>query len=220
MSFQANYGRFFMQRRAFLAVAMVCSLAAVSQAAITVSTGGPYNFLQGTVGNIVTVTGSAGAGEMIEGMNFTLGIGDQTTAGTPIITGVDIIGPGTVFNPNNTGQFNVVNPVPTLVTVYSVTTAAGAVSATGTLGFATISTVGVAPGSYALNLKKNVGFPQPTFSFAPAGFTLVRDDFSTDATAVINVLEIPEPASVVMGLFAVAGFAAVAIRRHRARKSA
>jgi hypothetical protein len=191
----------------------------MAHAAITVSTGGPYVFTEGTVGNIVTVTGVAGAGELIQGMNFTIGTGNQG-AGQPIITAVDIIGVGTVFNGNNTGQFNVVNPVPATVTVYSVTTAAGTVSPTGTLGFVTISTVGVPVGVYALNLKKNVGFPQPTFSFAPAGFTVVRDDFSTDATAVIQVVPIPEPASVVLGLFAIAGLGAVVIRRRRARKAA
>jgi MYXO-CTERM domain-containing protein len=65
-------------------------------------------------------------------------------------------------------------------------------------------------------LKKNVGFPQPTFNFAPTA--VVRDDFSTDATAYIQV--VPEPTSVVLGLFAAAGLGAVVIRRRRARKAA
>jgi hypothetical protein len=207
-----------MHRRVLFAVAIVCCLAAVAQAALTVSTGGPYSFMTGTVGNKIAITGSVSAGETVGGMNFVVGIGAQD-ATAPVITAVDLIGPGTVFNPNNTGQFVVGFGVPGTVVVYSVTTAAGTVSPVGTLGFLDISTVGIAPGSYALNLKKNVGFPQPVFNFAPTAVT--RDDFSTDATAIINVTpQIPEPASIVLGLFAAAGLGAVVIRRHRARKTA
>jgi hypothetical protein len=203
-----------MHRKVFLALGMVLCLGALAQGAITVSTGGPYVFAAGTTGNIVLITGVASAGEMVGGMNFVVGTGNQG-AGQPIISSVDIL-TGTVFAANNTGQFPVGFPAPGTVVVYSVTTAAGTVSPTGLLGTLQISTVGVPVGIYALNLKKNVGFPQPTFNFAPTA--VVRDDFTTDATAYIQV--VPEPTSVVLGLFAAAGLGAVVIRRRRARKAA
>jgi hypothetical protein len=216
-----------MHRKVFLATAMVCCLCASAHAASTISTGGPYVFTEGTVGNIVLVTVTGG--DEVEGMNAVLSISTETTAGLPLITAVDLEN-GTIFDGNNDGQVNTdplgnangpgVLAVPGSRYRGSIITDAGTVTATGLLGTFTISTVGVAPGIYPLYLTKNIGVPMSTWNFADVDITVIKDDFSTDETAYIEVVAIPEPASIVLGMFAAAGLGFVVLRRRRARKSA
>jgi hypothetical protein len=215
-----------MHRKVFLAIVMVCCLCASAHATVTVSVGGPYVFTENTVGNIVLLT--ATGGDAVAGANYVLSIDTEIDAGLPLITAVDLEA-GTIWAANNDGQVNT-DPVgnangPGVLTVPgsryrgSIITDAGTVTATGLLGTFTISTVGVAPGIYPLYLQKNVGTPMSIFNFAPTAVT--RADFTTDENVhYIEVVAIPEPASIVLGIFAAAGLSVVVLRRRRARKSA
>lgn len=172
---------------------------------MTVHTGS-YSVGQGP-GNILTITGTTTAGEMIQGMNFVFGIGDEQSAGLPLITAVDLDGIGTVFNGNANPPTFPTFPPPGFVVVGGTTTISGFVDPAGVLGFVTVDTTGVTPGVYDLKLKKDFGFPQNSFNFTP---TVPVYDLGTLTVT-------PEPTPIVLGLFAVTALCAVAIRRHRQR---
>lgn len=99
-------------------------------------------------------------GDLAAGLNLWVQIGDGGTANggsltAPIITAVDIVGPGTVFNSSNTGQYAFQSGG--LMWGASTTTNppanAASVPATGTLAYITINTTGAATGSYPLRLQ-------------------------------------------------------------------
>jgi hypothetical protein len=209
-----------MHRKVFLALAVVACLSAPALAVTTV-TAGNWIFPAGAVDQVIQITSTNNAADVTAGMNFVIQIGDGVAGGKPLLTFVDII-TGTIFAANNTGQFNTLpsqlptpNPFsgqltnPGFVYTGSVTTAAGTVTTAGLLGTVKVSTVGVPVGVYPLRLNKTQ-FPPVQFNFAPTAATRI------DGTITV----VPEPATVVMGLFAVAGLGAVAIRRRKARKAA
>jgi hypothetical protein len=209
-----------MHKKAFFALAILGCLATAAQAVTTV-TAGNYFFAPNTVNNEVKITGTNDANDQTAGMNFVIQIGDGVTAGQPLLTFVDLIA-GTIFNSNNTGQFNTLpsqaptpNPFsgnltnPGIVYTGSVTTSSGTVGTAGLLGTLKFSTVGVAPGVYQLRLNKTA-FPPVAFNFAPTAATRV------DGTITVT----PEPSAIVMGLIAATGLGAVMYRRRRARKAA
>jgi hypothetical protein len=209
-----------MHRKVFLALAVVACLSAPALAVTTV-TAGNWVFLPNTIDNEIKITSTNNAADVTAGMNFVVQIDNGVAGAKPIITFVDMI-TGTPFAGNNTGQFNTLpsqlptpNPFsgqltnPGYVYTGSVTTASGTVTTAGLLGTIKVSTVGVGPGVWPLRLNKTA-FPPVAFNFAPTAATRI------DGTITV----VPEPATVVMGLFAVAGLGAVAIRRRRARKAA
>ncbi|REK05964.1 MAG: PEP-CTERM sorting domain-containing protein [Planctomycetota bacterium] len=127
----------------------------------------------------------------------------------PLITAVDIIGPGTIFDGNNTGQGDFGPPyqAPGLQVVATTTTGSGTVDPNGILAFVTFDTTGVPFGDYPWSLTSPL-FGPSDFAAAPG----------SDAILIDGVLTVvPEPASIVMGLFAAAGLGAVMIRRRRAK---
>ncbi|MDP7287658.1 MAG: hypothetical protein QGH94_06670 [Phycisphaerae bacterium] len=98
-------------------------------------------------------------GQMVQGLDFYIQIGDGGTANggsgiKPVISNVDIVGPGTLFNQSNTGQLNTF--ASDLLWAVSTTTDPGTVdeiAADGLLAYVTIDAAGTVAGeSYPLLL--------------------------------------------------------------------
>ena len=168
---------------------------------------GAHDFLPDTSGTIaITVSG----GDAVEGLDLYIQIGDggSDNGGTdtiPVFTSIDIVGAGTMFNGNNTGQVNTFEG--DLLRVASTTTDSGTVNATGTVAYVTIDTTGTSDGeSYPLLLKGVAAG-----MFPPSG---VDTDFAgvpIDITnGTINI--IPEPASALLLLI---GAPLLGLRRRR-----
>ena len=122
----------------------------------------------------ITVSG----GDLVEGLNFYIQVADggeinEGIATKPKITGLDIIGPGTLFNQSNTGSEPMHLPDSGgtyLIWKDSTTTAPGVhLNATGTLAFVTINTANTSSSDspYSLNLDNvaaNYFYPDEPFS--------------------------------------------------------
>lgn len=193
-----------MLRKAFLAIAMVASLS-TSAFAVTNVIGGDHI---APAGGLFTfpITATSDSGETLSGLDLYL----VMDALGPIITEVNLIS-GTVFEPNNSGQFDFGIPeylTPGRTPGYTVTTAAGSVPL-GTVALITIDTTGIAAGTYPLALTSDVLGPSAAYNQGG-----VPGIFTNGSVTVI-----PEPSSVVIALFGAAGIGAVAIRRRRARNA-
>ncbi|REK05965.1 MAG: PEP-CTERM sorting domain-containing protein [Planctomycetota bacterium] len=147
----------------------------------------------------------------VQGLDLYLTVNNDV-APAPVMTLVDVIGPGTIFFGNNTGQGDFGPPfiAPGLVVVATTTTASGTVDPNGILAFVEFDTTGVAPGVYPFSLTSPL-FGPSDFAAAPGS-----DAVLIDGTLTV----VPEPASIVMGLFAAAGLGAVMIRRRRNKAAA
>jgi hypothetical protein len=156
----------------------------------------------------VSVTG----GDAVQGLNFYIQLGDGGTilGGTdtrPIFTSVDIVGVGTIFQPNNTGQNDA--GVYDLLWATTTTTFSGEVNAEGVLAYVTIDTAGTTVGeSYALRLTDVSGF-DTDFAGVDIDITngtiyIVSDDGDNDI--------VPEPVSLGIAGLVIAG---LSTRRRR-----
>lgn len=147
-------------------------------------------------------------------LNAQLGDGGPPAGGTtvgPTITG-DLIGPGTLFNGNNTGDTDA-GSIP-LGYYHSTTTATGFVTIPNssvllvrlfldTTGFGPASPGDLGPGQWSLRLNATANGPT---DFGPIAAT-ITDGFIGE----------PEPSSIVLALFAAVGLVAAAIRKRSAR---
>jgi len=203
-----------------MAALLVAASAARADLVVTV---GNHDLLPNTPGQVVQIFVTAQGGEAVSGnqLRAQLGDGGPDVGGTdvgPVMTG-DIIGPGTIFESNNVGVSD--NSLGPLYVDLGTNTTAGTIALSpgqnlwGTLIF---DTTGFGPGfSMPLLLSGAAGgdsdmFPFHVTNFDP-GFALLIENGS------INIPIVPEPSSIVLGMFAVAGFGAVAIRRRRVRNA-
>jgi hypothetical protein len=201
-----------MQRRVFLILAAFLTLPAMAQAAVTVTVGN-HNLVPETAGQIVDILIAATEGEGLNSMDLSL-IENNLVAGGPVITAIDLVSAATIWGASPSTQFGGVDP-PTSTEIFNsvaVNSTSTDVSANGILARLTVDTTGTAVGSYALEINRQDGSIGPTTMFAVGG-----EIFPTYINGSLNV--VPEPSSIVMGMFAVAGLACVAIRR-RARRAA
>jgi hypothetical protein len=168
---------------------------------------GNWNLLPNTPGQVVQVLVDSSE-EQVAGLDLYLFV-NNNVGPAPIITAVDIIGPGTIFNPNNVGQTTLGPPydVPGLQTSSITTTSAGFVTADGILAFVTVDTTGIFAGTFPVSLTNP--------DLGPSDFAVDPGNDAILVNGQWNV--IPEPSSIVMGLFAAAGLGAVMIRRRFAR---
>ncbi len=196
-----------MQRRVVLLMGLLLLLPTVALAVPTISAG---NHVLPNAPGLHQVYVTASGGDAVQGVNLSLATGDggPNFGGSvlaPIITAIDLIADGTLmFNGNNTGHSGTFIPNDQLGQ-QNTTTNAGTVSASGNLALVTLDTTGFGPGVYAFLVGgvPGIGFPPSDFAGLPTN--------TLDGTITI----VPEPSSVVMALFAVAGVAVVAIRRRR-----
>ena len=173
----------------------------ISQGGVFPSTGGPnFTSLNATTG---TIWGNAGTLDT-QGVTFSNRTGNTTI---------------TNANPPNGGPATWTPSVtPAVKTKDSFLQLTGSPVANGLLATITVSTLGVAPGVYDFhitppNVTANGG---GSTTFLGAGGALT----SALTNGTITVTAVPEPTTLVLGLFAAAGLGAVAIRNRRARKTA
>jgi len=213
-----------MLRKVGLTLAVLICLASVSQAATSIVVGN--HILQPNMPNQliqIFVTG----GDQIQGVNLNAQIGpDPSSAITPVFQfdpnqhlvfpGANLstlLAPGSIFAPPAGFGENDVTFFPALWQAGSATSS-GTVAANGLLATLYVDTTGFFSGSWALNLFDTIGGPTDwagsIFQGQPVPEPLIEDG---------SITIIPEPTSVVMAMFGLAGLGAVAIRRRRARKA-
>jgi len=213
-----------MHRKVGLAFVVLACLATAAQAAtITV---GDHQLLPNTAGQTIVITVTGGDATQGVALNAQIADGGPDAAdlgGTPAGLGPAFTGgsvtAGTIYAANNTGDQDLNTPNPPgqplpfrQVFWHQTSTASGSVAANGILAILTVDTTGftsLSPGDlglgkWSLILGPNqINGPTNFGSFTP---TII------DGSITI----VPEPTSVVLGLFAAAGLGAVAIRKRRA----
>lgn len=171
-----------------LVCALLCTVLPASSYAALIIDGGQHELLAGGEYKI-PIMARGDDGDKVEGVNLYVQI-TPNEPGTPFITGLDIEGPGTLFNPNSAGQ-----------QVFSAdewTWGGDNLTISGKLAledeiplaFLTVNTVGANPGVYNLLLKKVMGSDAFTSDFGGLPTTVY------DGT--ITVTAVPEPASCLM----------------------
>jgi hypothetical protein len=191
----------------FAAVAIAACTAMAASAAPTITVGN-HQLLPNTPGQVISILASGeGAADAIAGVDLFLVIGGGTSG--PIATNFDLIGAGTIFAANNNGQqgFGAEYDPPSRDLVGLVTTTSGTVSPNGVLAYVTLDTTGLTSGDFTLSITNELFGPSVLYATGGASTVLIDGTLSV----------VPEPSSVVLGLFGVAGVAAVAIRRRRVR---
>jgi MYXO-CTERM domain-containing protein len=219
-----------MQRRVlpFLALGLLLCVASPAMAHLTV-TAGNHILLPNTPGQDITIMISSDTNEEISGLDLYLVIngGDSTVdqPGVPRITAENLTGPGTTFSLVASTTFPYGDPWDVVNgTSFGQNTAFGAapnatsgpnadapVNTNNVLAIITVDTTGILFGSWPLSLTDPFIFGPTLLSKVtgpvdPSGYTLIDGS--------LNI--VPEPSSIVMGLFAAAGLVAVAVRRRRA----
>ncbi|MGD9721335.1 MAG: PEP-CTERM sorting domain-containing protein [Pirellulales bacterium] len=218
-----------MHRRviAFLSLGLFLCLPTVALGHITV-TAGNHQLLPNTPGQVIDILISTDAAEEISGLDLYVLINGADSsvdqAGVPRITAVDLTSaavalgavasttfpygdPWEVANGTSFGQNTAFGAAPNATSGPSADA-----PATGILAKYTIDTTGINAGLWPLSLTD-------PFIFAATLLSKVTGplEAGVDYTLVDGSLEIvPEPSSIVLGLFAAAGLAAVVIRRRRA----
>lgn len=198
----------------FWAMLFLAASATAWAAPIPIINVGGHDLLSG--GSPQTFALYASGDVAVQGLNFYIQIGDGGAAnggsGTkPIITNVDIvgparssIGPATLFDGNNTGQFDI--STTDLLWAVSTTTNSGTVatSDTRTLAFVTIDTAGTAVGETYPLLLSGVGGGVDT-DFAGIGANITNG----------SIRIVPEPSTLALLASLVALLPAVVWRRKR-----
>ena len=200
-----------MKRNIIVTLGLLVCLPAVGQAASSIVLG--YHFLQPNLagqGIDIGVTGN----DNIEGLGL-IQLVNGGVGPAPVITAVDILGPGTIFGSvANTGMglFGPPSDPPSLAPAVFTSTASGTVLANGILAHVTVDTTGIPGGNYAWTLTN------PDIGPTDFGLDLATGEliFPTVIDGVLFV-ESPEPSSVNLAIFAAAGAGIVAYRNRRAR---
>jgi PEP-CTERM motif len=212
-----------MQRRVLLILAVLACVPAVAQAAIVISVGN-HALLPNTAGQDIDILLS-GAGEYSASDWVT-----AIDAGGPQVTAVFAApGPGGAIPGGNLagsiwagGSAGMVNDVGNLtyptddgraVAGSSIATGGGVVNQTtnGIFLTLTLTTENSGAGPFTLSLAGS------NLLFWDAGEFDLFD--VPGVTFEPGTLTVPEPGAMVLGLFAVAGLAVVAVRRHRGRRA-
>lgn len=159
-----------MSRKLSVTLLALAALAAaqVAQAASIVV--GTHTLLPNTPGQVIDIVGTGG--EALGGMNFYASVGDggPDLGGAdllPLMSSVDIIGAGTIFGANNTGQIGgsfVTGSFgqdigPGLYAAANTTTSSGSVPFAGVIARLTIDTTGIQAGANDILIPLRVTWP-------------------------------------------------------------
>lgn len=196
-----------MIRKMLMSMALVACSALTALAAPTITVG-DHALLPNTPGQVIPILASGiGPADNTAGIDLFLVLGGGTTG--PIVTGLDMIGAGTIFNGNNNGQSGFGPPYdpPSRELVGLVSTVSGSVDPNGVLAYLTVDTTGLTAGSFSLSLTSDVLGHSVLYSTGGAQTVLIDGTLSV----------VPEPSSIALGALAACGLAAVAIRRRRSR---
>ena len=213
-----------MQRKVFAAIAVLVCLASVAQAS-AVLTVGTNPLLPNTKNQVVNIFMTATGGDNTRGMNFYALVADGgpgnvlTGPGSivgPKITAMNIVGAGMLFAPpNNTGQNDPTtgffgpqgSGASTTTPSAAIPVPAGLVL----LGSITFDTTGFLSGTWDLNMG---GSNNPTSS-SMSDFDSTSIDGVQLGVEDGHITIVPEPSSIVMGMFALVGLSAMAVYRRR-----
>jgi hypothetical protein len=206
-----------MQRRVFLLLGLLLAMPAFAQASL-ISMQGTGALLPNTPGQAVVL--------LISGADLYTDSNIRTT----INGGVGVAPTVTLLNGATQGAFVAANLAPTVWAGGSGGIGANpngtTTTSSGLLAGAALLTAGLAPqntqGVYVYLSVSTVGVAPGVYSFSLAGtdlFNGLNEDFEPNIVplqfAPMSLSIVPEPSSVVLGLFAAAGMAAVVIRRRR-----
>jgi hypothetical protein len=208
-----------MQRKVFgLALAVVLCLTASAQAIPTIVVGN-HNLLPNTAGQQIPINVTGIGVNEVNGITLSVMTNDGGVpyGGTPgpIITAVDDDSGPTIGVPPSvaTGHNAPAEFFDNQLYSGNFLTVSGFVTvANGLVATLTIDTTGFAGGVYDLQL---IGFALEE----NVGNTGFIGNISAESITNGTITIVPEPSSVVLGLFAVAGLGAVAIRKRRARRA-
>jgi hypothetical protein len=189
--------------------------------------GGDHDLLPDTPGQVIDVL-VQGDGE-VQGLNFYVMVGNGMTDEVPNITGVagepgvDIIGSGTLFEGNNNEQQNDDQPADFRGFWGAGTTTSSGTVTPGTSGRilarVTINTEGFFSGSFDLFLQ-NIDYLGSQYDTDFVGWGTDPDldpewqnHFVTIDDGTLNI--VPEPSSLLLMFFGVAGLGVVTVMRRR-----
>jgi hypothetical protein len=194
---------------------LICS-AAIANAEQTIIVG-DHVLLPNTAGQIVQIFVSSNT--QVAGLDMNAQVADSGPLALGSIVGPGIVGDiitGTIFASNNTGVGDGDGGAfGNQVEFLSTTTASGTVLANGLLVTLTVDTTGLdsnspgdlGPGHWSLRLFDTVNGP-----------TDFADPLINASNVIVDgslIIPSPEPTSIVLGLFAIAGLGAVAVRNRR-----
>lgn len=210
-----------MHRKVFLTLAALCCLASIARADLTIIVG-DHTLVPNMPNQAIPifVTG----GDAVAGMDFVAQVGDggpsNNFSGPGTILGPNItadVVTGTIFAPNHNPPGDPAGGSEGTQTVFqAITTVSGTVVAEGLIGTIFVDTTGFFTGTWELNMGGGQG---PSSGFLPALTDFPPIGVGLGLTIIDGSITVPEPSSVVMGLFAAAGLGFVAIRKRRARRA-
>lgn len=191
-------------RRALFASLVVGLLPSTALAVPTITVGN-HLLLPNTPNQVIAILVSS-AGEQVAGLDLYLYV-NGGVGPAPVITAIDVVGPGTIFAPNNVGQFSLGPPydVPGLQPSAITTTASGFVPANGVLAYVTFDTTGIPVGGYTISLT-NPDLGPTDFAVNPGFDAILVDGF---------IGQVPEPSTFVLAALGVAGACGMRLRRKR-----
>lgn len=195
----------------FLFIAIVaCASPASAELIIDL---GNHTLLGNTAGQTIQIFVTSTNGEKVQGLNWSFQIAPDslTPAAAPTITAFDIVGPGTVFGSNNTGQTTTLAGEAEggiqMATGYT-TTASSTVAASGLLGTVTVDTTGILNGNYTINMDNTLN--------GPTDFSGVSADSFINGSISISPVGVPEPSGFALALTA----SGMVLLRRRCRRHA
>lgn len=175
---------------------------AFCRADIIIDVGNP-TLLANQANQQIAVNVNATGGEVVQGLNFNFELLQGGAAQIPTITALDIVGVGTIFDGNNTGQAGTFvgdTGAGSQGAFASTTTGSGTISPIGVLGFVTIDTTGITNGTYSLRMIGTIN--------GDTDFAGISADQVSGTSLTVGV---PEPSSA--GLLLAVGALVLGYRR-------